>query len=181
MQCANTYVETTSGIADAVAKATDAALGPLVNRFLGIIVDEETLKATVWLISVFLPRYPTSLVRGCAQAALATVDVMSLVTASAPCSLFSTATTARTFMRSGMDRTKSCSMTSRTPWATMVRSSAETRTITATARDRARILEQHSDMMPIRGFTWSQRMRPADVAGCLGFLHPSNFYQLPLD
>ena len=33
------YVETVSSIADPVAKATDAALGPLVNRFRGKIID----------------------------------------------------------------------------------------------------------------------------------------------
>jgi hypothetical protein len=39
LQNVSVYTETVSSIADAVAEATDRAMGPLVNRFLGKIVD----------------------------------------------------------------------------------------------------------------------------------------------
>jgi hypothetical protein len=39
LQNVNVYTETVSSISDAVAKATDDRMGPLVDRFLGRVVD----------------------------------------------------------------------------------------------------------------------------------------------
>ncbi len=39
LQSVNVYVETVSSIAEAVAHATDPMLGPIVNRFLGKVID----------------------------------------------------------------------------------------------------------------------------------------------
>jgi len=49
------YVETVSSIADPVAKATDAALVPLVNRFRGKIIDSTRAPAFEGLPNQVIP------------------------------------------------------------------------------------------------------------------------------
>ena len=62
LQSAHIYVETVSSIAESVAKATDADLQPIVNRFLGKIIDppekangKETASAVIPAIPSHLP------------------------------------------------------------------------------------------------------------------------------
>lgn len=62
LQHAHIYVETVSSIAESVAKATDADLQPIVNRFLGKIIDppekangKETASAVIPAIPSHLP------------------------------------------------------------------------------------------------------------------------------
>ena len=62
LQHAHVYVETVSSIAESVAKATDADLQPIVNRFLGKIIEspekadgKETASAVIPAIPSHLP------------------------------------------------------------------------------------------------------------------------------
>ena len=55
LQNVGCYVETVSSIADAVGQATDAALKPLVLRFLGKIVDSKESPAFDGLPNQMIP------------------------------------------------------------------------------------------------------------------------------
>jgi hypothetical protein len=72
LQNVSVYTETVSSIADAVALATDSAMGPLVNRFLGKIVESLEGRAAQQIIPVqsphlMLPVLNTGGVGGCGR------------------------------------------------------------------------------------------------------------------
>ena len=58
LQNVHVYTETVSSIADAVAQATDAKMAPLVDRFLGRIVDSLDLSQRSQIVPLQAPHIP---------------------------------------------------------------------------------------------------------------------------
>jgi len=58
LQNVNVYTETVSSIADAVAQATDAKMAPLVDRFLGRIVDSLDSRQRTQIVPIQSPHLP---------------------------------------------------------------------------------------------------------------------------
>ncbi len=58
---------------------------------------------------------------------------------------------------------------------------AEIRQMTAPARERAKILEQHPNRVPIPGYQWADRMPPDEVLRVIGFRCLGSVYHIPRD
>lgn len=58
---------------------------------------------------------------------------------------------------------------------------AEIRQITTPARERATILEQHANRVPIPGYEWADRMSPDEVLRVTGFKRLGRVYHISRD